>query len=171
MKISNIVATVKLAAPFDIGYLNQNIPGTVKDPKVHWLKYRIPKNNSYVAFYQSGKFLITAKSFEQVDDNVKHVLSQLKKIKISTKGWKLEIHNLVIGESVDLPCPIEKLVVNMDAKKSSFEPEQFPALIYKDWEVSFLLFSTGKMILTGSKSMDQAEDVMGKFRQLLKELS
>ena len=89
MNISNIVATVKLAAPFDIGYLNQNIAGTVKDPKVHWLKYRIPKNNSYVAFYQSGKFLVIAKSFEQIDDNVKHVLSNLEKIGISTKDWKL----------------------------------------------------------------------------------
>jgi transcription initiation factor TFIID TATA-box-binding protein len=171
MKISNVVATVKLAAPLDIGYLIQNIPGTVKDPKVHWLKYRIPKNNSYVAFYKSGKFLVTAKSFEQIDDNVKHVLSQIKKIGISTEDWKLEIHNLVISDSVDLPCTIEKLMANMDAKKSSFEPEQFPALIYKDWGVSFLLFSTGKVILTGSKSMEQAEAVMEKFKQLLMDLS
>lgn len=171
MIISNIVATVKLAEPFDIGYLNQNLPGTVKDPKVHWLKYRIPKNNSYVAFYRSGKFLITAKSFEQIDDNVKHVLSKLEKIGISTKDWKLEIHNLVIGDDLDLPCTVEKLVANMDAKKSSFEPEQFPALIYKDWGVSFLLFSSGKVILTGAKNQDQANDVMEKFRQLLKELS
>ena len=171
MKISNIVATVKLAAPLDIGYLNQNITGTIKDPKVHWLKYRIPKNNSYVAFYKSGKFLVTAKSFEQIDKNVKHVLSILEKIGISTKGWKLEIHNLVIGDSVNLPYTLEKLVANMDAKKSSFEPEQFPALIYKDWSVSFLLFSTGNVILTGAKSQEQANDVVDKFKQLLKELS
>jgi transcription initiation factor TFIID TATA-box-binding protein len=171
MKISNIVATVKLAAPIDIGYLNQNIPGTVKDPKVHWLKYRIPENNSYVAFYQSGKFLITAKSFEQIDKNVKYVLAVLKKIGISTNDWKLEIHNLVIGDTIDLPCTIEQLVANMDAKKSSFEPEQFAALIYKDWGVSFLLFSTGKVILTGAKSLKQADDVLVKLRRLLKDLS
>ncbi len=171
MKISNIVATVTLAAPLDIGYLNQHIPGTIKDPKVHWLKYRIPKNNSYVAFYQSGKFLVTAKSFEQIDKNARYVLSELEKIGISTKDWELKIHNLVIGDTVTLPCTIEKLVANMDGKKSSFEPEQFPALIYKDWGVSFLLFSTGKVVLTGAKSPGQAEDVMEKFRQMLKELS
>lgn len=171
MKISNIVATVKLAAPLDIGYLNQNIPGTVKDPKVHWLKYRIPENNSYVAFYQSGKFLITAKSFELVDENVRYILSLLEKIGISTDDWKLEIHNLVIGDSVDLPCSIERLMANMDVKKSSFEPEQFPALIYKDWGVSFLLFSTGKVISAGAKSLEQANEVLEKFRQLIKELS
>jgi transcription initiation factor TFIID TATA-box-binding protein len=171
MKISNIVATVKLTAPLDIGYLNQRISGTVKDPKVHWLKYRIPKNNSYIAFYQSGKFLVMGRSMAQIDANVKYVLLILEKIGISTKEWKLEIHNMVIGESVDLPCSIEQLVVNMDTRKSSFEPEQFPALNYKDWGVSFFLFSTGKVILTGAKSLEHAEDVMEKFRQLLKELS
>ena len=171
MKISNIVATVKLATPLDIDYLNQKIPGTIKDPKVHWLKYRLPKNNSYIAFYKSGKFLVTAKTIEQVDKNVKNVLSILKKIGISTNGWKLEIHNMVIGDTVDLPCTMEKLIANMDTKKASFEPEQFPALIFKDWGVSFLIFSTGKVILTGAKSLEQAENLMVKFRQLLKDFS
>jgi transcription initiation factor TFIID TATA-box-binding protein len=171
MKISNIVATVKLAAPLDIDYLNQKIPGTKKDPKVHWLKYRLPKNKSYVAFYKSGKFLVTAKTFEQIDKNVNYVLLKLEKIGISTNDWKLEIHNLVIVDIVDLPCTIEKLFMNLDAKKTSYEPEQFPAMIYKDWNVCFLLFSTGKVILTGTKSLDQASDVIERLRQLLKELS
>ena len=62
MKISNIVATVELIKPFDISFLNKNIKGTVRDPKVHWLKYRIPYNNSYIAFYKSGKFVVNANS-------------------------------------------------------------------------------------------------------------
>lgn len=171
MKISNIVATVKLTTPFDINYLNQNIPGTIKDPKVHWLKYRIPDNNSYIAFYRSGKFLITAKSYEQLNETVTYVLSNLKKIGISTNDWILEIHNLVIVDTVDLSYTIENLVENMDPKKSSYEPEQFPALIYKDWGVNFLLFSTGKIILTGARSLEQAKNALEKFKHFLKELS
>lgn len=171
MKISNIVSTVKLVTSLDLDFLNQNIPSTVKDPKVHWLKYRNPKNNSYIAFYKSGKFLVTARSIEQINENVKHVLSTLEKIGILTKDWKLEIHNMVVGDTIDLPSTIEILVVQMDPKKSSFEPEQFPALIYKDWGVSFLLFSTGKVIQTGAKSIDQAEEGMRNFKSLLKKLS
>ena len=143
MKISNIVATVTLSKPLDLIHLHENIPGTQRDPKVHWLKYRIPPTNSYIAFYKSGKFLVTAKSMEQVNENVRYVLSLLKKIGIPIKNWKLNIHNMVIVDKIDLPCPIERLISNMDAKKSSFEPEQFPALIYKDWGISFLLFSSG----------------------------
>ena len=77
-----------------------------------------------MAFYQSGKFLVTAKSFDQIDQNVNQVLATLEQIGISTKDWKLEIHNLVIWDKVNLPCTIERLVANMDPKKSSFEPEQ-----------------------------------------------
>jgi len=32
MKISNIIATVELGEPFDIAFLNKNIPGTIKAP-------------------------------------------------------------------------------------------------------------------------------------------
>lgn len=167
MKISNIVATVDLVTPFDIDFLNRNIPGTVKDPKVHWLKYRIPNNNSYIAFYQSGKFLVNGKSFEQIENNVKFVLLKLEEIGISTNGWKLKVHNLVISDTVDLPCTIEKLIENLDPKKASFEPEQFPALVYKDWGASFLVFSTGKIILTGVKSIDQTKKIIEKFQKFL----
>jgi len=45
------------------------------------------------------------------------------------------------------------------------------ALIYKDWGVSFLLFSTGKVILTGPKSLKQAEAGIENFRRLLNEFS
>lgn len=171
MKIYNIVATVKLPAPLDIEYLNRNIPGSIKDPKIHWLKYRIPKSKSYVAFYKSGKFLVMSKSFDQIEKNTRDVLKILEEIGISIKDWRFEIHNIVIGDCIELPCSIEKLVINMDAKKSSFEPEQFPALFYKDWNVSFLLFANGRLILNGAKSQEQANDVLNKFKHLLMQLS
>jgi len=171
MKISNIIATVELGEPFDIAFLNKNIPGTIKDPKVHWLKYRIPDNNSYVAFYQSGKFMVNANSFEQIEKKTKFVLEKIEKIGILTTNWKLKIHNLVISDSIDLPCTLERLVENLDPKKASFEPEQFPALVYKEWGASFLIFSTGRVILTGTKSIGQAKDVLEKLKNFLKNLS
>lgn len=171
MKISNIVATVTLKERLDLAYLHKKIKGTIRDPKVHWLKYRIPKNNSYIAFYQSGKFLITAKSIEQVDENVEYILSVLDKIGISSTDWKLKIHNLVVVDSIELGCTIEQLVPNMDVKKAFFEPELFPALNYKDWGLSFLVFSSGKVVITGAKNLDQVQGGLNQFRRLLTDLS
>ncbi len=167
MKIVNIVATVRLSAPLDLQYLHSSIEGTVPNPKVHWLQFRLPPENTYIAFYQSGKFLVTAKSMNKLKMNIEAMLSLLKSVNIDINGAKTEIHNLVINDQIDLKSSIENLMSVIDPKKASYEPEQFPALNYKDWGVSFLLFSTGKCIITGAKTEEQARESIKKFQDLL----
>jgi len=167
MKIVNIVATVKLSAPLDLEYLVGSIPGVILNPKVHWLQFRLPPENTYIAFYKSGKFLVTAKSMEKLQKNVDAVLKILKKAKIDVNNAKIEIHNLVMSQTMDLKSTIEKIIPVLDVKKASYEPEQFPALNYKDWGVNFLLFSTGKCILTGAKTEKQASNAFEKFQEIL----
>ena len=77
----------------------------------------------------------------------------------------------MINHTIDLKSSIENLMPMLDARKASYEPEQFPALNYKDWGVSFLLFSTGKCILTGAKTENQARDAIKKFQELLNRTS
>ena len=170
MKISNIVATVTLNHPFNLEFLSQNIQNVQIHPKVHWLKYRIPQNNSYIAFYKSGKFLVTARSLKQLNENARTILEMLEKIGIKTEGWFIDVHNIVAIDKIDLKTTIENLVSNMDLQKASFEPEQFPALIYKDWGVSILLFSTGKIIITGGKNIDQVNAAVESFQKLIDNL-
>lgn len=167
MKIVNIVATVKLTATFDLYHLQNSIEGTTRNPKVHWLQLRIPPDNSYIAFYQSGKFLVTAKSMDKLQKNIDIVLKLLKNAGIDVRNAKTDIHNLVINNPIELKSTIEKLMSALDPKKASYEPEQFPALTYKDWGVSFLLFSTGSCIITGAKSESQALDAIKNFQDLL----
>jgi transcription initiation factor TFIID TATA-box-binding protein len=167
MKIVNIVATVKLSAPLDLQYVLNSIDGTKRNPKAHWLQLRIPPDNTYIAFYQSGKFLVTAKSIEKLQKNIDIVLKLLKNAGIDVRNVKTDIHNLVINHTVELKSSIENLMPALDPKRASYEPEQFPALNYKDWGVSFLLFSTGNCIVTGAKSEKQALDAIQNFQDLL----
>ena len=52
-------------------------------------------------------------------------------------------------------------------ENTEYEPEQFPGLVYKLIEptATFLLFSNGKLVYTGTKNKAQLEDSM---KQLLK---
>jgi len=59
----------------------------------------------------------------------------------------------------------------LDPKKGSYEPEQFPALVYKDWGVSFLLFSSGKVIVAGAKTVEMAEEGIKNFEGLITSIS
>jgi hypothetical protein len=80
---------------------------------------------------------------------------------------KLEIHNVLINTSIPLKSSLESIVVNLDPKKASFEPEQFPVLIYKDWGVSFLLFSSGSCIITGLKKVEDANGAIQQFKETI----
>ncbi len=67
--------------------------------------------------------------------------------------------------TIDLKLNLNFLALEME--NTEYEPEQFPGLVYKliDPTSTFLLFSNGKLVCTGTKNKDQLEDSM---RQLLK---
>jgi len=167
MNIVNIVATVTLPQSLDLQKLRYSLPGIDFSPKVHWLKMRIQPEGAYVAFYRSGKFLVTGKSFEQINSTADKVITLLKNIDVNTDPWQLKIHNMVFTDRIEMNTNLENLMYSLDPRKASYEVEQFPALIYKDWGASFLLFSSGKTIILGVNNENDAREALDKFRNLI----
>ena len=60
----------------------------------------------------------------------------------------------------------------MKLKNTEYEPEQFPGLVYKLKEAgaTFLLFSNGKIVCTGTKSEDAVEVAVEKLVKNLKKV-
>ena len=54
---------------------------------------------------------------------------------------------------------INKLSVTLNLENIEYEPEQFPGLVYriKDPRIVVLIFSSGKIILTGGKTLDDVK--------------
>lgn len=167
MKIVNIVATVILPHPLDLEKLRLELPYIEFSPKVQWLKMRVQPEDNYVAFYKSGKFLVVGKSLEQLNYSANKVIDLLNGIGIKTNHWQLKVHNMVITDNIEMKISIEHLIYSLDPEKASYEPEQFPAIVYKDWGVSFLLFNSGKIVLTGVKNENDARELMDKFHDML----
>jgi len=167
IQIANVVATVSLTAPLDLALIHERIPQTEFPGKSPWLKLRLKPDNTYTAFYRSGKFLITTKNPEKIDEIASRVLKILHDAGIDVEMVKSEIHNVVVNARIPLAKSLESIIANLDPKKASFEPEQFPALVYKDWGVSFLLFSTGSCIVTGLKDEGDAEGMVERFREVI----
>lgn len=171
MKIVNIVAIVTLPQPLNLQKLRFNLPEIEYSPKVHWLKMRVQPENSYVAFYLSGKFLVIGKSLDQLNYIANKVIALLNEINVITDPWQLKIQNIVIVDKIEMVISIENLIYSLDSEKASYEPEQFPAIIFKDWGVSFLLFNSGKIVLSGAKNENDASELINKFRNLIDNLS
>ena len=132
---------------------------------------RLMPENYYVAFYKSGKFLVTGiNSLELVDVVTQKVLNLLKDAHLNIIIKDTTIHNVVMTGSLKMNTSLEKVVLALDPSKTSYEPEQFPGMIYKDFEVSFLLFPKGKFVLTGAKHSKSGEEAAKKFIEIIENI-
>ena len=99
MKIANIVSTVTLSSPLDLTLLHNRLPRTEIPGKSPWLKLRLPPDNTYIAFYKSGKFLITIKDPEKIPLIAKQVLDLLIAIGLDVKIVDIKLPDSGEGES------------------------------------------------------------------------
>ena len=62
-------------------------------------------------------------------------------------------------------------ILALELENTEYEPEQFPGLVYKLVEpnATFLLFSNGKLVCTGTKNNQQLEDSMTQLIKVIKE--
>ena len=171
MKIVNITATALMEDLFDLDILFNNLPNSEKSRV--WVKARVPPHDKYTAFYSSGKFLITGvKSYDELNEVANNIVVYLKKHGIINKIKEIQINNHVITCEIDNLINLNHLAVKLNSSRVSYEPEQFPGLIYKDENnITFMLFSSGKINITGVKSLENLEEKVYSFKQLIYEKS
>lgn len=169
IKIVSMVTICILDQPLDLLSLSKNIEGAILPKKLGSLvKYRIKPENYYIAFYKSGKILITGvKSLERINNTAKRVLKILENAGVHSSITKIEIVNIVCLGTLQLNTTLEKIVFQLDSSDASYEPEQFPGLIYKKWGATFLIFSTGKVIITGVRDFEKAKILFEKLEKLI----
>jgi len=64
---------------------------------------------------------------------------------------------------------INKLSVTLNLENIEYEPEQFPGLVYriKDPKIVVLIFSSGKLILTGGRNLDDIKKGLDTLEEKL----
>ena len=171
MEIVNIVATVEMEKPFDLDELLVKLPDCERANV--WVKTRILPHNKYTAFYGSGKFLITgAKSDKEVNDIANTIVFFIKKHGVDNDIKNININNRVYIDQLDFEVDLEKLIVELNDYNASYEPEQFPGMNFKDnYGITYLLFGSGKITITGVKSLDNFEEHVNEFKDLIREKS
>jgi transcription initiation factor TFIID TATA-box-binding protein len=168
LKVQNIVATTSLEKEVSLSKLARTQPNTEYNPETFpGLVLRIKKPKSAVLVFSSGNLVCTGvKSVAQVREVITQVIKQLRKIGVNvTIKPKINVQNIVASGSINLELNLNTL--SLELENTEYEPEQFPGLVYKlnDPTATFLLFSNGKLVCTGTKNKDQLEESM---RQLNK---
>jgi transcription initiation factor TFIID TATA-box-binding protein len=168
LTVQNIVATTSLGKPVPLTKLARSNGNTEYNPEQFpGLVLRIPKPKSAVLVFSSGNLVCTGtKSVAQVKQVIAAVIRHLRKIGINiTEKPKINVQNIVASGTININLNLNMLALELE--NTEYEPEQFPGLVYKMLKpnATFLLFSNGKLVCTGTKNRKQLDDSM---KQLLK---
>ena len=171
LTIQNIVATSSLGKPVSLTKLAKSYSNTEYNPEQFpGLVLRVKKPKSAVLVFSSGNLVCTGtKSVAQVKEVIDQVIKQLGKIGVRiTDKPKITVQNIVASGTINVDLNLNVLALELE--NTEYEPEQFPGLVYKLNEptTTFLLFSNGKLVCTGTKNRQQLEDAMEQLNKNIK---
>ena len=173
IKIENVVASATLDCKLPLDEIVSKIPGTEWEPEQFpGLVYRIKEPKAASLLFSSGKIVCTGtKSPEIAVEAVNKIVDSLKKVKIKIKGKPIiTVENIVVSASLGATLKLNEIAFILP--NTEYEPEQFPGLVYriKKPKVAFLLFSSGRVVCTGGKSLKDVKRALKKLEEELKEI-
>ena len=129
---------------------------TYEPAENHWLQTRFAPDEMYVPFYRSGKCsIVGAKSPEYFEEMVERVNRLMRELLEFDYEPTADIKNIVATAELDSMPSLEAIAVGLGLEQTEYEPEQFPALIYRGGESVILIFASGKLVCTGLTDLDE----------------
>ncbi|NTV23101.1 MAG: TATA-box-binding protein [Nanoarchaeota archaeon] len=174
IEVVNIVVSTSLEHDIPLEKMAATLSNTEYNPEQFpglVIRIRDPKTSALI--FSSGKVVCTgARSMEKVEQSIDKIIKSLKKIGIDiTIKPKISIQNIVASGSVGMDLNLNVLAMKLE--NTEYEPEQFPGLVYKldEAKATFLLFSNGKIVCTGTKSEEEVHKALDKLIVKLKRVS
>jgi transcription initiation factor TFIID TATA-box-binding protein len=155
IRVVNIVVSTSLEHDIPLEKMAATLSNTEYNPEQFpGLVIRIKEPKTSALIFSSGNVVCTgARSMDKVEESIKKIIKSLEKIgiKITVKPI-IKIQNIVASGSVGMDLNLN--ILAMKLPNTEYEPEQFPGLVYKlaEAKATFLLFSNGKIVCTGTKS-------------------
>ncbi|EEB15045.1 trf2 protein, putative [Pediculus humanus corporis] len=169
--LQNVVATVNLMNELDLRKINFCTRNTEYNPsRFKGLVMRIREPKTTALIFRSGKIVVTgAKSEDAALLAARKYARIIQKLGFSIKFCSFKIQNIVGTCDVRFPIKLESLN-QIHGQFSSYEPELFPALIYRlvKPRVVLLIFVNGKIVLTGARTQQDIQEALDIMLPILK---
>ena len=172
IRIENVVASATLNQRIDLNAVVKGYPGVEYRPEQFpGLVFRLKRPKTATLIFNSGKMVCTgAKSAKEARRAVMKVVKELKKSGLIIIGKpELKIVNIVASVNLGGMIDLEKAAYSL--RRTMYEPEQFPGLIYRmdEPKVVILIFSSGKLVCTGGKKEEDVHEAVAKLHEKLEE--
>jgi len=175
IKVVNLVVTTNLEHKLDLEKIVSTLSNTQYEPEQFpGLVMRIKEPKTSALLFTSGRVVCTeAKNMTSAKKAIHKIIDSLKKVNVKIKiEPTLKIQNLVGAGELSFELNLNTLAMKL--KNTEYEPEQFPGLVYKieyPFHASFLLFSNGKLVCTGTKNEVEMNKCLNQLVKNLKKIS
>jgi transcription initiation factor TFIID TATA-box-binding protein len=175
MSIQNIVSTANIGCRIDLKFIANNGANIEYKPKkfvAAIIRIRQPKTTTLL--FNSGKMVCTgAKSVEENKKGARRAARLIQKIYKFKK--KIIFANYIVQNMVasfKVPFKIDLLAFHQtfpNPKKCFYDEIIFPGLKYYPYndKSTVLIFISGKIVITGVKSVEKINDIENLMRRLL----
>jgi transcription initiation factor TFIID TATA-box-binding protein len=84
---------------------------------------------------------------------------------------EINVVNIVVSTSLEHDIPLEKMAATLS--NTEYNPEQFPGLVIriKEHKTSELIFSSGKVVCTGARSLEKVHESIKKIIKSLEKIN
>lgn len=173
VQIENIVATVTLDQQLDLHEIERKIHRVEYNPdQFPGLVFRLERPRITALIFKSGKMVVTgSKSTQELITAVKRIIKTFYNHGIKITGRpKIQIQNIVASANLNVGVNLEEAAIKLE--NNMYEPEQFPGLIHRMTNpyVVLLIFSSGKMVITGAKREEEVQAAVDNIYKALSEL-
>jgi len=173
IEIVNIVVSTSLEHDIPLEKMAATLSNTEYNPEQFpGLVIRIKDPKTSALIFSSGKVVSTgARTLEDVRLSLKKIIKAIKKINIDIKiEPEIKVQNMVASGAVGMDLNLNTLAMKLP--NTEYEPEQFPGLVYKlhEAKATFLLFSNGKVVCTGTKSEEAVHKALAMLIENLKKV-
>lgn len=173
IEVVNAVGSGNLNTEVDLEEFTDNVKEASYDPnEYHGVFIRKGECGPLVILYRTGSFIIRGGgSKESLYSARDTFLKRCSKIGIidNIQSATFELKNLVCTSDLNRQLELEKVAVILGLESTEYEPEQFSGLIYRptDYNCTILIFSSGKIVITGEWNMYNIESAVEALHQKL----
>jgi transcription initiation factor TFIID TATA-box-binding protein len=175
-EIVNVVAAGKLGREINVPAIAEDIDAAVvklsEENYSHRVVYlRREEGGPMATLFRSGSYHITgADSMEEAEELKDWMVIALENLGIEVTAT-FSIKNIVMTGDLGHQVNLNTLVVALGLEETEYEPEQFPGAVYRppDIDCVFLIFGSGKVVITGSPDVETATEGFKKVSERLKQ--
>ena len=106
--------------------------------------------------------------FYDVSDAVRDVVEDIVDFEIEAT---VNLSNIVSTADIENLPSLEAIAIGLGLEQTEYEPEQFPALIYRGHESVILIFASGKIVCTGLTDLDETSSAVDEITGQIESLS